>query len=101
MAIGAFIVFVGLCFLPGAFGADADKTMLGAGAMVIAIGVLLIAAGFYVKARSLGTVAASASAPANTKRTRNKSSCDQCGLDVPVIQCRVHQTHLCATCLGN
>jgi ribosomal protein S14 len=100
MAIGVFIAFVGLCFLPAGFGADADRTMLGAGAMVIAIGVLLIAAGFYVKARVLGTVTASATAPANAKRPRSKSNCDQCGQDEPVIQCRVHQIHLCTTCLG-
>jgi ribosomal protein S14 len=100
MAIGAFIAFVGLCFLPAAFGPGADKTMLGAGAVVVATGILLIAAGFYVKARSLGTEAIPVSAPASTKRGRGKSSCDQCGQDEPIIQCRVHQIHLCATCLS-
>lgn len=100
MATGALIAFVGLCFLPAAFGSGADRTMLGAGAVVVATGILLIAAGFYVKARSLGTEATPVSAPASTKRSRSKSSCDQCGQDEPVIQCRVHQIHLCATCLS-
>ena len=99
MAIGAFITFAGLCFLPAAFGPDPDRTMLGAGTMVIAMGLLLIAAGFYVKARTLGTAAAPASAPASGKRAR-KSICDRCAESEPVIQCRVHQLHLCADCLG-
>ena len=100
MAMGALIAFVGLCFLPAAFGPGADKTMLGAGAVVVATGILLIAAGFYVKARSLGTEATLVSAPATTKLVRSKSNCDQCGQDDPVIQCRVHQIHLCGACLG-
>lgn len=100
MAVGAFIAFIGLCFLPAAFGPDSDRTMLGAGAVVIATGMLLMAAGFYVKARTLGTVAAPAIPPANAKKNR-KSICDRCGQDEPVIQCRVHQLHLCADCLSN
>ena len=100
MAVGAFIIFAGLCFLPAAFGRDADKTMLGAGAMVIAIGAASIAAGFYVKARALGMTARAGITPASAKRVRGKSTCDQCGLDEPVIQCRVHQIHLCGACLG-
>ena len=98
MAVGAFIAFVGLCFLPAAFGPDSDRTMLGAGAVVIATGMLLIASGFYVKARTLGALAAPASPPASGKRSR-KSICDRCAVDEPVIQCRVHQLHLCAECL--
>ncbi len=100
MAIGSFIAFVGLCFLPAAFGPDSDRTMLSAGAVVVSTGLLLIAGGLYVKARTLGTAAAPAGASASGKRTR-KSICDRCGLNEPVIQCRVHQLHLCADCLSN
>ena len=100
MAAGALVAFVGLCFLPAAFGSGADKTMLGAGTVVIATGILLIAAGVYVKARVLGTEAPPVSASPNIKRGRSKPGCDQCGQDEPVIQCRVHQIHLCAACLS-
>jgi ribosomal protein S14 len=99
MAAGALVAFIGLCFLPAAFGADGDRTMLGAGAMVIAVGTLCISAGFYFKARDLRTASASTNAAANTRQVRGKSSCDQCGQDEPVIQCRVHQIHLCTACL--
>ena len=99
MAVGAFIAFMGLCFLPAAFGPDSDKTMLGAGAVIVATGMLLISAGFYVKARTLGTGAASTHSTATTKKNR-KSICDRCAVEEPVIQCRVHQLHLCAECLN-
>ena len=100
IAMGAFIAFIGLCFLPAAFGSNSDRTMLDAGSVVLSTGMLLIAGGLYVKARALGTVAAPATTPASGKRTR-KSSCDRCGLDEPVIQCRVHELHLCGDCLTN
>jgi hypothetical protein len=99
MAVGALIAFMGLCFLPAAFGPDSDRTMLGAGAVIIATGMLLISAGFYVKARALGMAAAPAVSPASTKKNR-KSLCDRCAVEEPVIQCRVHQLHLCADCLS-
>ena len=98
MAAGALIIFAGLCFLPAAFGPDPDRTMLGGGFVVISIGLLSIAMGFYLKARVLGT--ASANPPATAKRNRSKAICDQCAQEEPVIQCRVHQLHLCANCLS-
>lgn len=100
MAVGAFIVLCGFCFLPAAFGQDADRTILGGGFVVISTGLMLIAGGFYVKARTLGANATPANAPASAKRVRSKSICDQCAHEEPVIQCRVHQLHLCANCLG-
>lgn len=99
MAAGAFVVFAGLCFLPAAFGADGERTMLSSGAVVIAMGLLFTSSGVYLKARALGT-AAPATSPASTKRNRTKSICDQCVEGEPVIQCRVHQLHLCANCLS-
>ena len=96
---GMLFVFVGLCFLPAAFGRDGDRTLLGAGAVVIASGILAMAGGVYVKARMLGPTT-STETQATTKRPRSKSICDQCAHEEPVIQCRVHQLHLCADCLG-
>jgi hypothetical protein len=99
MAFGALIVFAGLCFLPAALGSDGDRTMLAGGFVVASAGLLSIAMGFYTKARSLGTPPASAIAPVVSKRSRSKANCDQCAQQEPVIQCRVHQLHLCADCL--
>ena len=100
MAVGGVIVFMGLCFLPEAFGNDADRTILGAGFVVMSLGLLTISAGFYVKARNLQGPTEPAGGSPNTRRNRAKAICDQCGQDEPVIQCRVHQLHLCADCLG-
>ncbi len=73
--------------------------MLDAGSVALSTGMLLIAGGLYVKARTLGTVAAPVTPPASGKRNR-KSICDRCAQEEPVIQCRVHQLHLCADCLS-
>jgi len=97
MACGGFIAFVGLCFLPAAFGPDPDRTMLGAGSVILASGLLLMAGSVYIKARFIGSAAAAS--VSDTKRGR-KATCDRCGQDEPVIQCRVHQVHLCGDCLA-
>jgi hypothetical protein len=96
--VGVFIAFVGLLFLPSAFGPNPDENMLGAGAVVVATGLLSISSGVYLKARFLG--ASSANSATAGKRNR-KASCDRCAQDEPVIQCRVHQIHLCADCLAD
>jgi hypothetical protein len=96
MACGCFIAFVGLCFIPAAFGPDPERTMLGAGAMIIATGLLFMAGGVYAKALGLGTDTDSGTA----SKRKGKANCDQCGEDEPVIQCRVHQVHLCGDCLA-
>jgi len=100
MAAGALFVFGGLCFLPAAFGSDGDRTMLGAGFVVMSFGLLTTAVGFYVKARAVSATAAAVSAPVPARRSRGKATCDQCTQDEPIIQCRVHQLHLCANCLS-
>lgn len=99
MACGGVVVFVGLCFLPAAFGENPDKTMLPAGLAVFSIGMLFAAAGFYVKAQTTSSLNAPVAAAAPVKKGR-KAKCDRCGQDEPVIQCRVHQVHLCGDCLA-
>jgi hypothetical protein len=31
---------------------------------------------------------------------RSRGGCDLCGTEAPVVNCRVHQMHLCGECLG-
>jgi hypothetical protein len=98
IVIGAFIIFVGLCFVPAAFGPRPEKSLLGPGLAIFATGTLLVAAGLYLKARALAELTPAA-ASTNVKRAR-KSNCDRCGKNEPAVQCRVHQIHLCPDCLG-
>ncbi len=53
IAAGALLMFVGLCFLPGAFGEHPEPDMLEFGACQFSLGALVIAAGIYAKARVL------------------------------------------------
>jgi len=99
---GALMMLIGLCFLPGALGGHPDPDMLEFGACQFSLGALVVAAGIYTKARALQAAIASGeprkeSAPSNQ---RVRGGCDLCGSEAPVVQCKVHQLHLCGTCLA-
>jgi hypothetical protein len=99
IGVGGCVAFLGLCALPAAFGPNPDKTLLGASLTVLSTGMMLGAGGLYIKARTFRENAA-ADTVSPTKRSR-KANCDRCGKNEPVIQCRVHQVHLCGDCLGH
>ncbi len=99
---GAVLMFIGLCFLPAAFGEHPDPDLLEIGACQFSLGALVIATGIYAKARLLQFAIASGeprkeAAPSNQ---RVRGGCDLCGSEAPVVQCKVHQLHLCGTCLA-
>ena len=102
IAAGAVLLSIGLCFLPAALGERPDTDLLELGACLFSLGALIIAAGLYVKARMVQMEIASGaprkeSAPSNQ---RVRGGCDLCGTEAPVVQCKVHQLHLCGTCLA-
>ncbi|MBZ5655369.1 MAG: hypothetical protein LAO56_08810 [Acidobacteriia bacterium] len=99
IGIGVCFAFLGFCAFPAAFGPNPDKTLLSGGLTVLSTGMTLVAGGLYIKARTLRGAAVSGSA-SQTNRGR-KASCEKCGKNEPVIQCRVHQVHLCGGCLGD
>ncbi len=94
---GCFLMVLGICFLPAAFGEHSDPSVLGAGLCIFALGALTSAAGIYLKARALQNLAASAPKP-QPKRARG--GCDLCATEDPVIHCRVHHLHVCAKCVA-
>jgi hypothetical protein len=101
VAAGALLLFVGICILAAAMGKNADPDQLLLGAAAFSVGALAAAAGIYLKARALqGTViGAPAKEPANGGK-RSRGGCELCATEAPVIQCKVHQLHLCGTCLA-
>ncbi|HEX9109854.1 MAG TPA: hypothetical protein VF845_00125 [Terriglobales bacterium] len=98
IGIGCCIVFLGLCALPAGLGPNPDKTLLGASMTALSAGMMLVAGGLYLKARTFSAGAAGGNG-SQAKRGR-KATCDRCGKNEPVIQCRVHQLHLCGDCVG-
>ena len=102
IATGAVLMFIGLCFLPVALGAHPDADMLEIGACQFSLGALIIAAGLYTKARLAQSAIASGEPrkePAVSNQ-RVRGGCDLCGSEAPVVQCKVHQLHLCGGCLA-
>lgn len=101
LAAGGFLAFLGLCALPGAFGQNGDHTLLGLGTALFGLGALTMAAGFYFKANALkgpGSKKSSQDSAASARPIRG--GCDRCQVEAPVIHCKVHQQHLCGSCLA-
>ena len=95
---GWLLMLLGLCFVPAALGENKDEAMLGAGICAFAFGALLAASGLYLKAQ-----VAMAAAPAWALNSPPKpvgGGCELCGIESPVIHCRVHGVHVCGNCLG-
>ena len=102
IAVGAFLMFIGLCFLPEALGEHPDADMLEIGACQFSLGAIVVATGIYAKARIVQWAIASGALPreAVVSNQRVRGGCDLCGTEAPVVQCKVHQLHLCGTCLA-
>jgi hypothetical protein len=98
---GAVFMAVGLCFLPAALGERPDADLLEVGACLFSLGALIIAAGTYTKARMVQMEIASGEPRKEpTSNQRVRGGCDLCGTEAPVVQCKVHQLHLCGSCLA-
>lgn len=96
LVCGAFFILLGVCFVPAAFSERHDQTILGAGICAIAFGSLLAAGGFYLKARTLQASGGPGAAP----HQRSRGGCAVCKSETPVVLCRVHNVHICGTCLA-
>jgi hypothetical protein len=102
IAAGALMMIVGLCFLPSALGERPDADMLEIGACQFSLGALVVATGIYAKARALQLAIASGEPrkEPEASKQRVRGGCDLCGSEAPAVQCKVHQLHLCGTCLA-
>lgn len=101
VAIGALVLFLGLCVLGTGFGKNGDPDEVPAGAGLFSMGALAMSAGIYLNARAIRSAAPSEllrSNPANTKGSR--AGCELCGNESPVVQCKTHQLHMCGNCLS-
>ncbi|HZR58797.1 MAG TPA: hypothetical protein VFA74_18145 [Terriglobales bacterium] len=100
VAIGAFVLFLGLCVLGTSFGKNGDPDEVPAGAGLFSMGALALATGIYLKARALQSTSTGEKLQAATNPTRSRTVCELCANDAPVVQCKIHQLHLCGNCLS-
>jgi hypothetical protein len=101
IAVGILVALIGLCVLPAAFGDRGDSNLLGVAGTLFGMGLLAAAAGFYLNGQALHSTAASGTpskASANARKPRG--ACDLCRIEMPVVNCKVHQLHLCGKCLA-
>ena len=99
VAAGALTLFVGFCTAAAAFGKAADADQLIAGSGFFSVGALTVAAGIYLKARALQANPSAAPAKEPSSK-RSRGGCELCATEAPVILCKVHQLHLCGSCLA-
>jgi len=101
VALGALVLFLGLIVLGTSLGKSGDPDALPVGAGLFSLGAVAIAGGIYLKAKAVQR-ASSSEAPrkesANAGRTRG--GCELCGIEAPVVQCKIHRLQLCGTCLS-
>jgi hypothetical protein len=99
LALSAVIAVIGLSIMPAGLGPNvADKNLVGVGAAIFSMGAMLAAMGVYVKSKALQSTGNKTSEAASARPVRG--GCDRCQADAPVIQCKVHQQHLCGVCLA-
>ena len=102
IAAGVLLMFVGLCFFSALLSDHPEADMLEFGACQFSLGALVMACGIYAKARALQSAIASGEPrkePSNSNQ-RVRGGCDLCGTEAPAVQCKVHQMHLCGSCLA-
>ncbi len=100
IGFGLIVVFAGLCVLPGAMGKSADQSLLPVGACLFSLGAICVAAGIYIKARSLQALSTANVSPAPSVARKQRGGCDLCGPESPVVFCKIHQLHMCGNCLA-
>ncbi len=100
IGFGVIVVFAGLCILPGAMGKSADQSLLPVGACLFSLGAICVAAGIYIKARSLQALSTANVSPAPSVARKQRGGCDLCGPESPVVFCKIHQLHMCGNCLA-
>ncbi len=99
VVLGSLMMFLGLCFVPGALGPQQDARLLETGMCLFSAGSLIVALGMYLKTRLI-KADLETMAPTENPNRRVRGGCDLCGTEVPVVLCKVHQIHLCGACLN-
>jgi hypothetical protein len=99
IGLGAVVLFAGLCVLPSAFGQTPDASLLPVGACLFSLGAVSIAIGIYIKARSIQTSNPEPAIQGASTARKSRSGCDLCGQEAPAVFCKIHQLHMCGTCL--
>jgi hypothetical protein len=98
---GGLGVLLALSVLPAAFSDHRDSNLWSLGASLFSFSMLTAACGVYIKARALQPASrAAATKEAATPSKRVRGGCELCGSETPVVHCKVHQLHLCGTCLA-
>jgi hypothetical protein len=100
IGFGIIVSGAGLCILPAAFGKTPSPDLVAMGATLFSMGAMIISGGIYLKARSMQSSNPVDGGLQGSNGRRSRGGCDLCGLEAPVVLCKIHQLHLCGSCLA-
>jgi hypothetical protein len=101
ITLGALVLFLGLTVLGTSLANSGDPDLLPAGAGLFSSGALAVAGGVYLKARALQqAISSEAPRKESTNVGRTRGGCELCGIEAPVVQCKIHRLQVCGTCLS-
>jgi hypothetical protein len=100
IGVGIIVAGAGLCILPAAFGKTPSPDLLALGATFFSMGAMIISGGIYLKARSMQASDPVEGGSQGLNSRKSRGGCDLCGLEAPVVLCKIHQLHLCGSCLA-
>lgn len=95
---GSVVVLFSLCLLAASATNRTDQGLLAMGASAFSMGILTVACGIYVKAKSIRS---RTHIPDAESPRAKRGGCERCEVEPPVIHCRVHHLHLCGNCLAD
>jgi hypothetical protein len=95
---GAAVLLIGICALLPVLGGHADPDQLMAGAGLFSLGALTLSSGVYLKSRA-GSIPTAPNTAEEPAVKRGRGGCELCGSEAPVVQCKIHELHMCGNCL--
>ena len=98
MIAGSVLVLAALVFLPTVLGAAADPSALAVVAGSFSLGTLTVAAGLYLRARSM---AARNGIVAKPRLKKNQERCGICEVAPALLWCTQHQAKVCPGCMAS
>jgi sulfite exporter TauE/SafE len=97
--LGACFAALGIAALLAASGQSSRELVLSVGASFFSLGILMIAAGFYLHSRKLKSQFQAAAVKEKKADRKTEKICSVCNQEAAQVFCRVHVLRLCSNCL--
>jgi hypothetical protein len=91
--LGGILAATGIVFYVPTIGQPHPEAVMAMSSLLFSGGALLVAAGFYLRARHIQS-----ELPVATTNKKNGKLCASCNREPAIVFCRVHLQRLCTSC---